>query len=162
VGPWYISNQRTNKWEMTDPKKNKKLLNKLDAKFNNKARPIMRILKKWNKKMKKNRFRSFHLESIVYEILSNNLTLKTKSYSEIIVKIAPRITPYIDKVLTEPAGVGPKLIIMNEQKGLLKSKVSSLVKLSKKAVVLEKQKKVEEAILIWKKVFGNEFGKFIK
>jgi hypothetical protein len=154
-GPWHLINSSLKDWELTDPKKNLKILNEANEANRSRIKPTIQLFKAWNIR-KKHRFRSFHLETIVIEEFKNNPELKQEKFSTIFDRIARQLSKYIDKTIDEPAKVGPKLSIPQRKRATLKSRVNKLISILNK---INAQKQFDGQITLWKQVFGDDFGK---
>ncbi len=153
---WYIANYKRNKWETTNPKKNIEVLKEANKANKSKVTPFIRLFKYWNYQDKKTRFKSFHVEAIVMDCFNEDQNLYKKTWEQIFAKISQKLPKYIDKPLKEPAGVGPDLEVYDTINTKLKERIRIL---NERIKNVNKIKNPQEAILEWKKIVGERFGK---
>jgi len=155
-GGYIIPNSITQAWLSTDPKKHVEIWSAANQRHNGDLVPLMKMLKAWNRAAS-TFLRSFHLETMVLQIL-NNVTISdfpsgTRYFFD-------KGRDYVTKKNPDPAGygddVGGYLNIEERVKNAV-SKFETAHTRALKAEDLARRGYVADAVNAWRMVFGDYF-----
>lgn len=122
-GGYRIPNWMTNQYFSTDPARHIALWSEADAAHNGRLKPLMRLLKAWNREHG-TFFRSFHLEALCREIFAASDISDVPSAVQIFFE---RVRRKIDEPLLDPAGYGDDLgaYLQSGQKRVIKLRLDA-------------------------------------
>ena len=154
-GGFLIPDAQANRWISTDPKKHVELWTASNKIHNGNLVPLIKMIKGWNK-THSTLLRSFHLECMIREILTNITISDFSSGYRYVLNSAK------DKVYTpvyDPAGyggdVGSSMALMDKQAAAVG--LNSACNLALEAERLESAGRTAEAFEKWRKVFSDYF-----
>ena len=155
-GGYLIPNSMTQTWLSTDPKKHVEIWSTANQSHNGDFVPLIKMLKAWNRTTS-TFLRSFHLETMVLQIL-NNVTIS--DFPSGARYVFDKGRNYVTKKNPDPAGYGDDVggYLNTEEK--VKNAVSrfeTAYTRALKAEDLANRGYVSEAINMWRMVFGDYF-----
>jgi hypothetical protein len=155
-GGYVIPNAITQTWLSTDPKKHVQIWSTENQNHNGDLVPLIKMLKAWNRTTS-SFLRSFHLETMVLQIL-NNVTIS--DFPTGARYFFDKGKDYITKKNPDPAGYGDDVggYLNTEEK--IKTSVSKFETAFNRAIKAEDlttRGYIADAIGVWRMVFGDNF-----
>lgn len=158
-GGYLIPNSISQNWISTDPKKHVEIWTAENQAHNGDLVPLIKMIKRWNK-MINNYFMSFHLEVMVLQILYQ---VKITDFSSGVRYFFDKARDYVTKQNPDPAGYkGDVAAYLNTQQKIdnAVSRIETAYKRALKAEGYADRYKVEDAIDMWRQIFGNYFPSY--
>jgi len=153
---YLIPNSITKKWISTDPKKHVEIMANANSIHESNLVPLIKMIKGWNKNIN-NSFHSFHLEALALQILDN---IKISNFPSGMRYFFDKGRNLISKKNPDPAGYdGDVGSYINTQEKIQEAiaKFQLAYERAIKAEDYERQGYIEEAIEMWRKIFGGYF-----
>lgn len=151
-----IYDRRTLKSVRSNPKLHGKLLTEANERTGGKLVPIIKILKSWRRE-KCDYVKSFHLELLSVEVLGVGAI---SSFAEGIAKFFSEAGSRLQQpCLTDPANSENYIdayLDDDETRDDILSLISTENDIAEKAIESEQEGKNEDAVRVWKKIFGGE------
>lgn len=155
-GGYLIPNSISQSWISTDPKKHVEIMSSANTEHDGDLVPLIKIIKGWNRSID-DYFRSFHLEVMALHILGK---VKISDYPSGVRYFFDKGRSYVKQKNPDPAGYGGDVgSYLNTQE-----KVDDAVKKFEtaytraiKAEDYANRYYIEDAINMWRKIFGNYF-----
>jgi len=158
-GGYLIPNSILQNWISTDPKKHIEIWTAENQAHNSDLIPLIKMMKRWNK-MINNYFMSFHLEVMILQTLYQ---VKITDYSSGVRYFFDKARDYVTKQNPDPAGYkGDVGAYINTQQKIdnAVSRIEAAYKRALKAEDYADRYKVEDAIDMWRQIFGNYFPSY--
>ena len=155
-GGYLIPNSITGKWISTDPKKHVEIIANANSIHNNNLVPLIKMTKGWNKNIN-TYFQSFHLEVLSLLILDN---VKISNFPSGMRYFFDKGRNLISKKNPDPAGYGEDVgVYINTQEKIQEAAAKFQLAYDRaiKAEDYERQGYIEDAIKMWKIIFGDYF-----
>jgi hypothetical protein len=155
-GGYLIPNSMTQTWLSTDPKSHVQIWSAANQLHSGNLVPLIKMLKAWNRETS-TFLRSFHLETMVLQILSNVTISDFPSGARY---VFDKGREYVTKQNPDPAGygsnVGGYLNTADKIKNAVTRFETAYIR-ALKAEDLDRRNYVSEAVNLWKMVFGDYF-----
>ena len=159
-GGYLIPNSITQSWISTDPKKHVEIWTAENQAHNGNLVPLIKMIKRWNK-MINNYFMSFHLEVMILQTLNQ---VKITDFSSGVRYFFDKARNYVTKQNPDPAAgyKGDVGAYLNTQQKIdnAVSRIETAYKRALKAEDYADRYKVEDAIDMWRQIFGNYFPSY--
>jgi len=157
-GGYIIPDVQRRRWIPTDPKVHVELWSEDNERHGGKLVPLIKIIKAWNRQHDK-RFRSFHLEALVRDIVSS---LSISDYPATVSYFFGRAQERVPLPLQDPAGYGSDLgdYMRGIQLQAAMKRVRTALKLCADAPKLAREGKTAAAFGRWRALFGNCFPRY--
>ncbi|MCI0560534.1 MAG: hypothetical protein MN733_18765 [Nitrososphaera sp.] len=155
-GGYLIPNSITQAWLSTDPKKHVEIWSATNQSHNADLVPLMKMLKAWNRATSMF-LRSFHLETMVLQIL-NNVTIS--DFPSGARYFFDKGKDYVTKKNPDPAGYGDDVGGYLNTEERVKNAVSRFATAHSRALKAEdlaRRDNVADAVNVWRMVFGDYF-----
>lgn len=153
---YLIPNSITEKWISTDPKKHVEIMANANSIHEGDLVPLIKMIKGWNKNINYY-FRSFHLEVLALQILDN---VKISNFPSGMKYFFDKGRDLISKKNPDPAGFdGDAGSYINTQEKIQEAvaKFQLAYERAIKAEDYERRGYIEEAIEMWRRIFGGYF-----
>lgn len=158
-GGFLIPNSITQSWISTDPKKHVELLTASNTRNNGNLIPLVKMIKGWNRNIN-SYFRSFHLEVIALNVLQN---VTISDFPSGMRYYFDKGKIYVQQKNPDPAGYHDDVGDYINSKDKLEAAVSHFDTALTRALKAEdfaNNNRIEEAIIEWKKIFGDYFPSY--
>jgi hypothetical protein len=155
-GGYLIPNSITKKWISTDPKKHVEIIANANSTHDDNLVPLIKMVKGWNKNIN-NYFQSFHLEVLSLQILDN---VKISNFHSGMRYFFDKGRNLIGKKNPDPAGYGEDVgVYINTQEKIQEAVAKFQLAYDRaiKAEDYERRGYIEDAIEMWKIIFGDYF-----
>ncbi len=155
-GGFLIPNSISQSWISTDPKKHVDIMSTSNAAHNNDMVPLVKMIKGWNKNIG-SFFMSFHLEILALSIL-NNVTIS--DFPSGIRFYFDKGKDLISNQNPDPAGFGGDVGAYLNNREKIDNAVSKFQLAYERAIKAEEYDRLgytQDAIEVWRKIFGNYF-----
>lgn len=155
-GGFLIPNSIRQSWLSTDPKKHVDIMSESNSKHNGDMVPLVKMIKGWNKNTG-SFFMSFHLEVLALSILDN---VTISDFPSGIRYYFDKGKDLINKQNPDPAGLGGDVgAYLNTREKVQEAvdKFQLAYERAIKAEEYERQGYTQNAIEMWRKVFGDYF-----
>jgi len=155
-GGFLIPNSISQTWLSTDPKKHVEIFSTANKVHNGDLIPLIKMIKGWNRNIN-HHFRSFHLEVLVLQILNG---VKISDFPSGVRFFFDKGRKYIKTKNPDPAGYNEDVgnyINTNEKIDEAVSRFESAYNRALKAENNGAKGYIQEAITIWKQIFGDYF-----
>lgn len=155
-GGYLIPNSISQNWISTDPKKHVDIWSEKNKEHNDDLVPLIKMIKGWNRTIN-NYFRSFHLEVMVLQILDR---VKISDYPSGVRYSFDKGKDYVKQKNPDPAGYGGDVgsyLSTQENIDNAVSRFETAYDRAIKAEDYDRRGRVEEAIDMWRKIFGDYF-----
>jgi len=155
-GGFLIPNSIRQSWLSTDPKKHVEIMSESNSKHNGDMVPLVKMIKGWNKNIG-SFFLSFHLEVLALSILDN---VTISDFPSGVRYYFNKGKDLINKQNPDPAGLGGDVgAYLNTREKVQEAidKFQLAYEQSVKAEEYERQGYTQNAVEMWRKVFGNYF-----
>ncbi len=151
-GGYRIPNWITNQYFSTDPARHIALWSEADAAQNGRLKPLMRLLKAWNREHG-TFFRSFHLEALCREIFAAN---DIGDYPSAVQLFFDRLRRKIYEPLPDPAGYGDDLgaYLTEGQKRVIRLRLDAALVRAEDALTDAYDGNANRATAHWRHIFG--------
>ena len=153
---YLIPNSITKKWISTDPKKHVEIMANANSVHDGDLVPLIKMIKSWNKNIN-SYFHSFHLEVLALQILDN---VKISNFPSGMRYYFDKGRDLISKKNPDPAGYGGDVgSYINSQEKIQEAvtKYQLAYERAIKAEDYERRGYTEEAIEMWRRIFGGYF-----
>lgn len=153
---YLIPNSITEKWISTDPKKHVEIMANANSIHEDDLVPLIKMIKGWNKNIN-HYFRSFHLEVLALQILDN---VKISNFPSGMKYFFDKGRDLISKKNPDPAGYdGDVGSYINTQDKIQEAVAKFQLAYDRaiKAEDYERRGYIEEAIEMWRRIFGGYF-----
>ena len=154
-GGFLIPNSVTGKWISTNPKLHETLISESNAAHNGDLVPVIKMIKGWNPQVG-GQLKSFYLELLVNRALTNVTISNDWSGCRYVFDKGRELIKY---KIADPAGLSEEMV-----NGLLLGSVNDAVsrftvayERAKNAEAWEAKGQAQNAVLEWRKVFGDYF-----
>lgn len=157
-GGWLIPDSVSKKWIVTDPKKHIDIWSTANKAHASDLVPLMKMIKGWNKQHS-TIFRSFHLETVVLQVL-NAVTIS--NFPSGVRYVFDKARTHIDFQNPDPAGYGSDVgryltgALLQDAKSRLESAYNRAVA----AEALARDDKISQAFEKWQLIFGDYFPSY--
>lgn len=154
-GGFLIPDAPGKRWIGTDPTKHVDLWAALNKKQNGLFVPLIKMLKQWNRRHS-GLFRSFHLETLAYDILQNVTISNYPSGCRYVLDKARDKLLYV----ADPAGYGGNVgsyMDTQQKRDDAKARLNSAYEKAVEAEAFEKNGKTSQAFDKWRVIFGDYF-----
>lgn len=158
-GGFLIPNTRTNQWISTDPKEHVRLWSQANAAHNGDLVPLIKMIKQWNRSHS-NLLRSFHLETLILNVLTN---VKISSSPSGARYVFDKAHAAVQLAVADPAGYSGNLgayldtqLKINE----VCARLTTACQRAREAERLEAQGRSDLAFQQWQLIFGDKFPAF--
>lgn len=151
-----IPNSITKNWISTDPKKHVEIIANANSIHEGNLVPLIKMIKGWNKNIN-SYFCSFHLEVLALQILDN---VKISNFPSGMRYFFDKGRDLISKKNPDPAGYGGDVgSYINTQEKIQEAvaKFQLAYERALKAEDYERRGYIEEAIEMWRRIFGGYF-----
>lgn len=158
-GGYLIPNSITQSWISTNPKKHVEIWTAENQAHNGDLVPLIKMMKRWNK-MINNYFMSFHLEVMILQTLYQ---VKITNFSSGVRYFFDKARDYVTKQNPDPAGYkGDVGTYLNTQQKIdnAVSRIETAYKRALKAEDYAGRYQFENAINMWRQIFGNYFPSY--
>ncbi len=166
---YLIPNFKLNNFIETSPTKHKAIISRYNQNLGDKFIHIIKMMKCWRNKLIKEsmsksgielKFKSFHLEIFLMNILKSRFSNYAKAIQQVFSKAAENL----DCECYDPAGLSGRLdgYLTDIQIKTLKNIFSNTSEDIKSLLRLEMEGKYQEAIEGWRDLFGDQFPKPLK
>lgn len=155
-GGYLIPNSLKQNWLSTDPKKHAEIMSSSNKLHNGDLVPLIKMIKGWNKNIS-SFFRSFHLEVMALQILSD---VRISDYPSGVRYFFDKGRNYVTKKNFDPAGYGDDVGSYLNTQDKIDSAVSRFQTGHNRAVKAEdfaRRGYIKDAIDMWRLIFGNYF-----
>ncbi|MCR4304812.1 MAG: nucleotidyltransferase domain-containing protein [Gallionella sp.] len=155
-GGYLIADSVNGRWISTDPKKHVDVWAVANTAHSGDLVPLIKMIKGWNRQHS-GLLRSFHLESMILEILNN---IKIDSYSSGARFVFDKARKAVKGAIYDPAGYGGNLADYLDTQQKMDDVVSRLDTAYNRALEaenLEKQGQTALAVAKWRMIFGDYF-----
>jgi len=155
-GGYLIPNSITQTWLSTDPKKHVQIWSEANRTHGGDLVPLIKMLKAWNRTAS-SFLRSFHLETIALQILSNVTISDFPSGARY---VFDKGRGYVTKKNPDPAGFGDDVgAYLNTEEKVTNtvSRFETAYTRALKAENLSAKGNIYEAVNMWRLVFGDYF-----
>lgn len=155
-GGYLIPDSVNSCWISTDPKKHVEIWSAANKAHNGDLIPLIKMIKDWNRKHS-SLLRSFHLETMVMNIL-NNVTIS--DFPSGVRFVFDKLRQEVKKVTKDPSGYGGNLAgYLNTQQKIddVVSRLETAYNRAVEAERLDKEGKVSAAVDKWRMTFGDYF-----
>jgi len=155
-GGYLIPNSISQSWISTDPKKHVEIMSAANKEHDGDLVSLIKMIKGWNRTIN-DYFRSFHLEIMVLQILDKT---KISDYPSGARYFFEKGRSYVKQKNPDPAGYGGDVgSYLNTQEKLddAVSRFESAYTRAIKAEDYTNRDYIEDAINMWRKIFGNYF-----
>lgn len=155
-GGFLIPNSIRQSWLSTDPKKHVTIMSESNSKHNGDMVPLVKMIKGWNRNIG-SFFMSFHLEVLALSILDN---VTISDYPSGVRYYFDKGKDLINKQNPDPTGLGGDVgAYLNTREKIQDAvdKFQMAYERSVKAEEYERQGYTQNAIKMWRKVFGDYF-----
>lgn len=153
-GGYLIPNSTTGRWVSTNPKVHETIITTSNSAHDGDLVPLIKMIKAWNRQVG-SRFKSFYLELLVDKALKGVKISNDWSGCRYVFDKGRDLVRF---KIADPAGLGEQV------NGLLTGSVDEAVgrfatafDRAKRAEALAEQGKTQDAVLEWRKVFGDYF-----
>lgn len=159
-GDFRIPDRRQNDWIKTNPEIHKQKAGDAQAAFDEKWKPAVKMIKKWNDHQEKPVKPSFLLEVMALELLAPPFG---GSYPRELRQFFASAAASIDEEWPDPAGLGPpvtaRLAENSWERDQAKSALRSAEAACTEALRLEQSGRTGAALDVWQELFGPRFAK---
>ncbi|MBW2606928.1 MAG: nucleotidyltransferase [Deltaproteobacteria bacterium] len=158
-GGYLIPNSITQSWISTDPKKHVEIWTAENQAHNGDLVPLIKMIKRWNK-MINNYFMSFHLEMMILQTLYQ---VKITDFASGVRYFFDKARNYVTKQNPDPADYkGDVGAYLNTQQKIdnAVSRIETAYKRALKAEDYANRYQFENAINMWRQIFGNHFPSY--
>jgi hypothetical protein len=155
-GGYWIPNSITQTWLPTDPKQHVKIWADANQVHGGDLVPLIKMFKAWNRTTN-NFLRSFHLETVVLQLLKDVTISDFPSGARY---IFDKSRDYVTKENPDPAGYGYNVGVYLDTEDKIKNAVSrfeTAYTRARKAEDLASRGHVSDAVNMWRLVFGSYF-----
>jgi len=155
-GGFLIPNSVSQSWISTDPKKHVDIMSTSNATHNNDMVPLVKMIKGWNKNIG-SFFMSFHLEVLALSILEN---ITISDFSSGMRFYFDKGKDLISKQNPDPAGFGGDVGAYLNTGEKINEAVNKFQLAYERAIKAEEYDKLgytQDAIEVWRKIFGDYF-----
>jgi hypothetical protein len=155
-GGYLIPNSVTRSWLSTDPKKHVEMMRAHNAAHDGDLVPLIKMVKGWNNTIGKY-FRSFHVEVLALEILKG---VKISDFPSGVRYYFDKARTVITQKNLDPAGYGDDLGKYIDTQQKVQESVAKFELAYDRAVKAEDYARrgyIENAVDMWRKVFGDYF-----
>lgn len=158
-GGFLIPNSRSHQWIATDPKQHVRLWSDANAAHIGDLVPLIKMIKQWNR-CHSNLLRSFHLETLMLNVLTNVTITNFPSGARYVFDKAHAA---VQQPVTDPAGYSGNLgayldtqLKINE----VCTRLNTAYQCAREAERLETQGRTDLAFEKWQQIFGDAFPAF--
>jgi hypothetical protein len=158
-GGYVIPDSILKRWISTNPKKHVEIWSDANKAHNGDLVPLIKMIKAYNKTHSA-LLRSFHLETLVLNIL-NNVTIS--NFPSGVRYVFDKMRTQVSYVVPDPAGYGGDLgayLDTSSKKADVVSRLESAYQRAVDAESLEKQGKIFDAFTKWRLIFGDYFPSY--
>jgi len=155
-GGFLIPDSVNARWVSTDPKKHVEIWSTANSNHNGDLVPLIKMVKAWNRQHS-SLLRSFHLEAMILEILTN---VTINDFSSGARFVFDKARQAVKGAMYDPAGYGGNLAdYLNTQQKIddVVSRLETAYTRAVDAESLEKQGKTSAAVDKWRLIFGDYF-----
>jgi hypothetical protein len=155
-GGYLIPNSVSQSWISTDPKKHVELMTAANKIHDGNLIPLIKMIKGWNRTSNEE-FRSFHLEVIVMQVLAG---VRISDDSSGVRYFFDKARSYVKQENPDPAGYAGDVgsyLNTHEKVDSAVSRLETAYERALKAEDYANRGHIEDAVNIWRKVFGNYF-----
>lgn len=155
-GGYLIPNSINQNWISTDPKKHVEIMSAANKEHNNDLVPLIKMIKGWNRTIN-DYFRSFHLEVMALQILGR---VTISDYPSGVRYFFDKGRSYVKQKNSDPAGYGGDVggyLNTQEKINNAVSRFETAYTRSIKAEDYANRGYIEDAITMWRKIFGDYF-----
>jgi len=153
---YLIPNSISQSWTSTDPKKHVEIMSSANKEHDGDLVPLIKMIKGWNRSIN-DYFRSFHLEVMALHILGK---VKISDYPSGVRYFFDKGRSYVKQKNPDPAGYGGDVgSYLNTQEKVddAVNKFETAYTRAIKAEDYANRYYIEDAINMWRKIFGNYF-----
>lgn len=145
------------KWTKTDPEVHKEKATEKHQAYSQEWKGLVRMVKTWNRHGEKPVKPSFLLEIMALELFDGDFG---GDYRYELKGFFSSAAARIDESWPDPAGLGPPVSDGMDQAARLKARQALLAAANQcsRAIYLEREGKVGEALRIWQDIFGPQFS----
>jgi len=158
-GGFLIPNARTNQWILTDPKEHVTLWSKANAAHNGDLVPLIKMIKQWNRSHS-NLLRSFHLETLILNVLTNVTISDFRSGARY---VFDKMHALVQEAVADPAGYSGNLgAYLDTQQKIndVCARLTTACQRAREAERFEAQGRTDLAYEQWRLIFGDKFPAF--
>lgn len=155
-GGFLIPDSILQRWIATDPKIHVEIWSKSNKDHNGDLVPLIKMIKGWNKQHS-GLLRSFHLETLILQIL-NNVTIS--NYPSGVRYVFDKARLQVQYAVIDPAGYGGNVSAYLDTVSKIQNVVSSMETAYNRAVEAERlalENKTKEAYDKWRLIWGDYF-----
>lgn len=155
-GGYLIPNSITQSWLSTDPKQHVQIWSEANQNHDGNLVPLMKMLKAWNRS-NSSFLRSFHLETMILQIL-HNVTIS--DFPSGVRYVFDKSREYVTKRNPDPAGYGDDVGSYLNTEDKIKNAVSRFETAYTRSIKAEEYARIghiPNAVNMWRMVFGDYF-----
>lgn len=158
-GGFIIADSIRQKWVSTNPKVHVDVISASNKTHNGDLIPIIKMIKGWNKE-NGSYFRSFHLETITFQILEN---VTISDYPSAVRYVFDKCRDYITKENPDPSGFNNDIGNYLDNFEKVQAAVNKFQRAYERAINAESEAikgNIKYAVEYWVKIFGNYFPSY--
>lgn len=149
-----IADRDYDEWIETNPRKFDDLMTKKNQQLGSWLKRLIKVLKAWNN-YKNKPLKSFFIEVLLYNIVKR----QPQSYPSAVTEIFEALSSIIYDPIEDPALPDTQIdyFFDDTARGQAEEKLTEASEYAKQALTYEEKGEHQEAIRIWRRVFGREF-----
>lgn len=150
-----IPDDNLGKWIESDPEIHSQKATDKNKELDGRWKPLVKMLKRWNREAKKPIKPSFLLEVMAQQLIDPPFS----SYPDEIINFFSNARETIGDVWSEPAGLGPPVSDQMDQAKVSAAKeaLRNAEKIADRAKRAESLGNISEALSLWRQLFGSYF-----
>lgn len=150
----------TGQWMRTDPCKDAYMVTKTNSAHGKQLLPVIRLLKFWNRRTSKPQLQSFYLEVLALRVFAG--TTPVERAPEALARFFHDCPALLNATCPSPTGHGPDLdaTVSRESEQKIIAAMKAAEALAREALQHERKEEHKQAIVCWRKVFGEKFPSY--
>ncbi len=148
--------QGSTMWMKTNPKIDERICNSLDARHNNKLKPVIKLVRYWNKTQNAERLKPYHVEVLAWHIF-NVYPGQISDYTSAVKFFFANAPALVSNQCADPTQLGGNI----DRNLTQESRIATINKMQEAHRALNTPTLLgsgQNNISGWRKVFGNQFG----
>lgn len=157
----YLIPNGTGDWWSTDPRVDARRTADAIERHSSTFLSLMRLVKRWNFRWKP-RLSSYHLETLVTEVMREEGTMFSTHIPSLLEQCFSRLQKAVFQPCPDPKGLGPDLDLGVDwlRRAQIARNLSSSAYNARRAIQCEADSDTEEAFDYWKGIFGPDFPSY--